>query len=82
MLTLKADADAGCGLRDEMIPQMIDLARRTGCRIEIKGNETTFWAHPADSVEALQAAYDRLYPQSAYVSVRIAQPAPRLKPAA
>lgn len=77
MLTLKAEASAGCSLRDEMIPEMIDLARRTGCRIEVSGNETLFWAMPDDTVADLQAAFDRLYPTSRLVSVLVRQPVPR-----
>jgi hypothetical protein len=77
-LTLKAEADAGTNLRDQMLPEALDLARRMGVRIEISGNDTLFWIHPWDSIADLQSAYDRLYPESSIVSVKMQAPAPRI----
>jgi hypothetical protein len=81
MLTLKAEASAGISLRDDMLPDMLDLARRTGCRIEVQGNETTFWAMPDDTLAGLVEAFDRLYPASWLVATSlksaVVSPAPR-----
>lgn len=77
MLMIEAKASAGCDLRDSMIPDMVALAKRTGVQIEVRGNDTVFWANPDDTVEALQAAYDRLYGPSRYVATWIKQVAPR-----
>jgi hypothetical protein len=81
MLMIKAEASAGTDLRESMIPDMVALAARTGARVEVRGNETVFWADPGDTVDAMQAAYDRLYPASRYVATFIKQVAPR-RPAA
>lgn len=77
MLTLKAEASAGVDLRDSMLPDALDLARRTGARIEIEGNDTLFWIMPDDTLAGLQDAFDRLYPASRYVAAHIRQAAPR-----
>jgi hypothetical protein len=77
MLTLKADADPGTNLRDEMLPEALALAKQAGARIEIVGNETKFVIRPDDTIEALFEAFDRLYPHSAYVSTTTTRPWPR-----
>ena len=80
MLMIKAEGSAGQSLRDDMIPQMVRLAYSTGCGVEVRANDTVFWVYPSDTVADMQAAYDRLYPESRYVSTGISRPAPR-KPA-
>ena len=80
MLMLKAEGSAGQSLRDDMIPSMVDLAHRTGCGVEVWANDTVFWAYPSDTVAEMKAAYDRLYPESPYVSTGVVNPVPR-KPA-
>ena len=77
MLTIKAEASAGCSLRDQMLPEMLDLARRTGCVIEVSGNETKFWVKPDDTISHLVASFDRLYPASSLVATWIRQIVPR-----
>lgn len=77
MLMIEAKASVGQSLRDDMIPDMVALARRTGAQVEVRGNDTVFWANPDDAVEDLQAAYDRLYPASRYVATFIRHVAPR-----
>lgn len=71
---IKAEGSAGCSLRDGMIPDMIALAKRTQCSVEVRANDTIFWAYPNDTVEEMQSAYDRLYPESKYVSVNMRLP--------
>lgn len=77
MLTLRVEVSAGMDLRDQMLPKMLDLSRRLGCRVEAKGNDTLFWVHPSDDLRMLHEAFDRLYPASAIVSTRIRKPVPR-----
>lgn len=77
MLTLKAEASAGTSLRDEMLPEALLLARATGARIEIEANESKFWILPTDSLGALKAAYDFLYPKSWLIGTMIAVPVPK-----
>jgi len=74
MLMIKAEGFAGQNLRDDMIPNMVDLARRTGCSVEVRANETVFWAYPDDTVKDMQEAYDRLYLKSKYVSSQMPTP--------
>lgn len=78
MLMIKAEASAGQSLRNDMIPDMVALAQRTGCSVAVRDNDTLFWAYPSDHVAEMQAAYDRLYPLSRYVSTGIRQPALRM----
>lgn len=77
MLTIEAKASAGQCLRNDMIPDMVRLARTTGVRVEVRGNDSVFWADPNDTVGGLQQAYDRLYPSSRYIATFIAAPVPR-----
>lgn len=77
MLTIKAEGSAGCSLRDDLMPSMLDLARRTNCRVEVSANDTNFWAHPDDTIEGMADAYDRLYPESRLVFQGMAKPFPR-----
>jgi len=74
MLTIKAHGSPGMDLREQMLPEMLSLAKATGCRVEVSANETLFWAHPTDFLPDLQGAYDRLYPDSRIVAVQIASP--------
>jgi len=77
-LFLTAEAVAGSDIRDDVLPEMTRLAQLTGCAIEVRGNETTFVAYPEDTTDAMQAAFDRLYPASTYVSVATVNPARRV----
>ena len=77
MLTIKAEASAGADLREETMPEMVRLARATGCRVELEGNETKFWTMPDDTVLGLQHAFDRLYLHSRLVASWISLPVPR-----
>lgn len=79
MLRLIVHAEAGASLRNAMA-DMVAVATRTGCMIEMKGNETTFWVEPGDTLPEVLRAFDRLYPQSTYVATWIKQPAPRAQP--
>lgn len=76
-LMIKAEGSPGRSLRDDLIPDMVRLAQRTQCGIEVRANDTIFWAYPRDTIEEMQAAYDRLYPQSRYVGTGMAKPALR-----
>lgn len=76
-LFLTAEAVAGSDIRDDVLPEMTRLAQLTGCAIEVRGNGTRFVAYPEDTTTAMQAAFDRLYPASTYVSVATVSPAPR-----
>jgi hypothetical protein len=77
MLTLKVEASLGADLRNDVMPQLVQLARFTQCRVELMGNDTLFWAHPSDTVPVMLDAYDRLYPHSRIVSTFIRHPVPR-----
>lgn len=76
-LFITAEAVAGSDIRDDVLPQMVRLARTTDCAVEVRGNGTRFVAYPADSIGGMQAAFDRLYPASTYVSVSTVNPMPR-----
>lgn len=71
LLTIKAEADAGMHLEDVCIP-MVELAKRTGCRVELKANGITIWANPDDDWWELRNAFRRLYPAEKFISVNIA----------
>lgn len=77
MLRLKAEATAGMDLRRQMLPEMLALAKRTDCCIEVKANGIDFWVYPNDSLVELQSAYDRLYPESQIVSTAVRVPVPK-----
>lgn len=74
MLMIKAEGQAGQSIRDDMLPSMVDLAHRTGCGVEVRANDRLFWVYPYDTVEGMQAAYDRLYMKAKYVSSRMPTP--------
>lgn len=76
MLTIQAEASAGKDLKVAMV-EMLDLARRLGVRVELKGNETTFWVTPDDTREGVEDAFDRLYPASRLVASWISEPVRR-----
>lgn len=76
-ITISVECSAGTDLRMVAMPAMLDLAQRTGCRIELKANDTVFWVRPEDSYTALIHAFDRLYPKSRYVSTGISRSVPR-----
>lgn len=76
-LMIEAKGSAGQSLRDDIIPDMVRLAQRTQCSVEVNANDTIFWAYPRDTIEEMQAAYDRLYPESRYVSTGMATAASR-----
>ena len=76
-LFLIAEAMLGADLRRDVLPEMAALARTTGTPVKVRGNGTTFLAYPDDTAEALQAAFDRLYPASTHVAVKIHQPMTR-----
>ena len=76
-LFLIAEAVAGSDIRDDVLPEMTRLAHLTGCAIEVRGNGTRFVAYPEDTTADMQAAFDRLYPASTYVSAATVNPAPR-----
>ena len=76
-LFLIAEAMWGADLRRDVLPEMAALARTTGTPVKVRGNGTTFLAYPDDTAEALQAAFDRLYPASTHVAVKIQQPMPK-----
>ena len=77
-LFLTAEAVAGSDIRDDVLPEMTRLAQLTGCAIEVRGNGCRFVAYPGDTTTDMQAAFDRLYPASTYVSVATVNPAPRI----
>lgn len=77
-LMLKVEGMAGANLGDLMV-DMLDLARRTGCMVEMKANDITFWVYPDDVEADIRAAFDRLYPTSRYVSTRTRAPVPHTK---
>lgn len=77
MLTIKVDADPGTFLGDAFI-EMLDVARRTGCRVDMKGNGVTFSVRPDDTVDQLRDCYRRLYaearPASELVATHVIRP--------
>lgn len=75
-LFLSVDALAGMHLGEAMV-EMLDLARRVGCGIELKANDTTLWVYPEDTEEAVRDAFARLYPKSRYVSTHTKEPVPK-----
>lgn len=78
VLTIKAEAPLGCGIREDVMPAMREMAVRTGARIEVEANDTKFWAYPWDSLADLQDAVDRLYPESRIVAAHLVRPVPRV----
>jgi hypothetical protein len=60
LLTLTVEAAPGMDLKEAMA-LMVDVARRTGCRVQMDGNGTRFWVVPDDTVEMVEAAFDRCY---------------------
>ena len=77
MLTIKAEGSAGCSLRDDMMPEMLKLAHRTGCAVEVEANDTKFIVYPKDTTQSINDAYDRLYPESRMVMSGMVKPWPR-----
>ena len=77
-LTIKVEGFAGCDLKEAMV-DMIRVAQVTGCRAELRANETVFWVVPSDTEEEIRAAFDRLYPLSAYVATHIQLPVRRFR---
>ena len=77
MLTIKAEGSAGMSLRDQMLPEMLVLAKVTNCAVEVKANETVFVVFPNDTCDSILSAYDRLYPDSRMVMSGMMKPWPR-----
>lgn len=75
MLMIKAERTAGTHLKNGLLPDMLALAKKTGCSVEANG--VRFWVYPKDTIEALNDAFDRLYPKSRVVSVFIKKPWPK-----
>lgn len=77
MLTIKVDADPGTFLGDAII-EMLDVARRTDCRVEMKANGVTFSVRPDDTADQLRDCYRRLYaearPASKLVATHVLRP--------
>lgn len=74
MLTIKAEGQAGDDIREHIIPEMIELSRRTNCYVEVKANGTEFRFSHRDRVEDAQDAFDRLYPESRLIMVGMTRP--------
>lgn len=76
MLTIKVDADPGTFLGDAMV-EMLDVAQRTECRVEMKANGVTFSVRPDDTADQLRDCYRRLYAEARPASRLVATHVPR-----